>query len=664
MKNSAHKPYSTPFYDSVADLNLEELKLLGKRAIKEFKEATKKLEKSTKKDTELLREIQDINIKLHIDAGALFVIDMFHPKKDFRDYSSEFIVELSSEMNKFSMNANIYKLYKNNISPIKLDAESLYLYKLTLDDYKRSGVDKPKEIRDKINKLMDQMSELSNKFSRNINENTPSIKLKTEDLEGCFDEFIESNKNKQGQVEIVLVTGNVLHILHNCKIKSTREKVRELSLNSSKDNNWKILPTYLNKAEQLAKLVGFNNFAELSMQDKMIENPNSANRFIDDLLSSTKDRVNKELNLIKKYKEEVNDSTELSYADIDYYGNQIATRLSELDEESLKEYFPYKHVKESILRIFEEMFTITFEAEKFAKVWNKDVEPYRVMRDDKIIGMIYLDMHPRKGKYNHACSVDIIPGINKLTLPQNILLCNFNKPSKNGSGLQSLEEVSTFFHEFGHLLHGILGGQEVGWLELSGTNVQRDFVEAPSQLLEEIIMDPQVLKMLTKHVKTNEQIPDEFIKAIKDKESIFDKAKLKGIGIARQASLSEQSLKAYTIKNIDNSKLTELEQTSSKNAMHTYGDYYSIYNFGHLTGYASDYYTYMWSLAISKDLFTKFNKKNLLDKKVAEHYRKTILEPGGSKPAAELVKDFLGREWNMDAFKEYLKEGEELLSKI
>ena len=142
----------------------------------------------------------------------------------------------------------------------------------------------------------------------------------------------------------------------------------------------------------------------------------------------------------------------------------------------------------------------------------------------------------------------------------------------------------------------------------------------------------------------------------------MDGPKLNGIAVARQASLSKMSLEVYTTTEIDNLKLKEIEQGSSRDALGVYGDYYSIYHFGHiLRGYSSNYYTYMWSLAIAKDLFTKFNSKNLLDREVANKYRKTILEPGGSKPVKELVEDFLGREWNMDAFKAYLKEGEELL---
>lgn len=664
MQDLINQPQNRPFYNEVSAMNLAELKRFGNKVIKEFKDSIKLLELSNAKDLELLSQIQDTITSLLTRAHALGIMEMFHPDKDFRDLSSEFSIRLSTVINGFNLNQKIYKKYSKNIDPTKLDQQASYLYEQTMDSYKRSGVDKPKEIRQQINKLMDEMSELANKFSKNIAENTPKIELEKEKLEGCFNEFIQSNTKNDGKIEITLVSNSVLHILHNCKIKSTREKVREINLNAAKDSNWNVLPAYLNKAEELAKLIGFNNYAELSMQDKMIENPQKAEDFIKELLALTKQRVQKEIKLIKQYKLKSNDTTELSYADIDYYGNQIATKISSLNEEELKKYFPYEHVRKSILEVFEEMFNIKFKLHPTAKIWHKDVQCYQVIKEEKTIGIIYLDMHPRDGKFNHACSIDIIPGIKNKTIPQNILLCNFNKPDKQKPGLQSLDEVSTFFHEFGHLLHGILGGQEVAWLELSGTSVQQDFVESPSQLLEEILMDQQVLKRLTKHIETKQQIPDDFIKAIQNKESIFDKAKLKGIGIARQASLSEQSLKAYTTKKINNNLLTDLEQNSSKKAIGVYGNYYSLYNFGHLTDYASNYYTYMWSLAISKDLFTRFNHKNLLDRKVAKHYQETILEPGGSKPAAELVKDFLGREWNMNAFKEYLKDGESLLKQI
>ncbi len=653
-----------PFYDVIADLSIEELKKHGKKAINNFRKSLKELEETDLRNLGLLEKHSQLISDAYTSFVPLYILDMAHTNKAYRDFGSNFTVEMEAELNKLSLNLKIYKKLKNNIDPSKLDDVAKYLYHEILDEYSRSGIDKPKSIRDEITKLLKEKSELSIKFARNINDSTPKAKFNKGDLEGCFDEFIKSNTNTKGEVEVTLVSSNIQHILQNCSVKSTREKVRELSLNASKGSNWDVLPAYLNKCEQIAKLIGFNNYAEISMQNKMIENPKKAKDFIESLLSLTNERVTIETKLIKEEKKRRGDNSDLTYADIDYYGNQIASKLSSLDEEAVKQYFPYEHVKESILGVFEELFTIKFVKNKTAKTWHKDVDVFDVFDNDRKIGIIYLDMHPRNNKYNHACFIDVIAGVKGKAIPQGVLLCNFNKPTSKSDGLQSLDEVSTFFHEFGHLIHGMLGGQNVKWLEFSGTNVQRDFVEAPSQLLEEMILSPQVLKKLSKHIDTKHQIPDNLIQSIRDKESVFDKAKLKGIGIARQASLSKQSLEVYLAEKVDNQTLTKIEHESSIEALGVYGDYYGIYDFGHITDYTSNYYTYMWSLAISKDLFTKFNKKNLLDKKVAQHYRKTILEPGGSKPAAELVKDFLGREWNMNAFKAYLKEGEELLEKI
>ncbi len=658
----AEQPQNQPFYNKIADLSLSELKALGEKTILDFKKGIKVLEKSEAKDEDLLNEIQDFELSTSGVFNALFLLEDIHPDKELRDFSSQLVIDTSNFFTEYSLNQKIYQRFKDQINSAKLSKQAAYLYEKGLKAYKRGGIELPEKQRNEAKDIQNKLTELSTNFSKNVAEGTPKIKFKPKELEGCFKNFIQTRTNKSGEVEVKLVAESTLHILQNCTIKETREKVRELSMNYAKDLNGEILPEYLNKAEELAKLLGYKNYAWLATEDKMIENPGNSAKFIEQLISLTKERVQKELNLIKKYKSNSNDKTELSYADLDYYSNQIANKLTDSNEEELKEYFPYQHVKESLLQTFEEMFGIKFKQDKSSKVWNNDVDAFEVHEDDKIIGRIFLDMHPRDGKYNHACSVTISSGIKKKVIPQNILICNFNKPSKNDPGLQGIDEVNTFFHEFGHLIHSILGGQKVKWESLSGIAVQRDFVEAPSQLLEEILMDPKVLKKLSKHIETGKQIPENLILKVQKKEALFDKAKLKGIGVARQAALSRLSLEAYTTPSVNNLKLKEIEQGSSRNALGVYGDYYSIYLFGHiLGGYSSNYYTYMWSLAIAKDLFTKFNSKNLLDREVANKYRKAILEPGGSKPVKELVEEFLGREWNMDAFKAYLKEGEELL---
>jgi thimet oligopeptidase len=562
-----------PFYNKVVGLNLSQLRSLAKTTLAELKESIKTLESSTATNQAFLEEVQFCDLKQDQIVNAISILEDVHPQKQFRDFASKFNIKVSKISADYNFNQKIYRKYKS-IDPGSLDDQALYLYKKVMLHYKNSGIDKPKEVRDKIKKLYNRASQLSSDFHKNISENTPTIKLSPDQLKGCFTEFIKTRTGSDGQVEILLVSDATLHILQNCTVKATRERVREVSLNYAKDYNWDILPEYLNISEEIAQLTGFKNHAQIATIDKMIQNPENAAKFIEDLLGLTKSRVQKELQLIKDYKKEAQDNTPLSYADLDYYGNQVASKLSNLDEEALKEYFPYQHVKTTILNIFEQMFGIKFKPNKTAAVWNSDVEAFNVLEADKLIGYIYLDMHPRKGKYNHACSFGVSSGIKDRIIPQNILICNFNKPGKSNPGLQSLAEVNTFFHEFGHLIHSILGGQNVSWSSFSGTKVQRDFVEAPSQLLEEILMDPQVLKRLSKHVTTGQSLTDDIITNIHQKEALFSSAKLKGMGIARQAALSKVSLLLYTTPKITNAEIAKIERSSAEEALSVYGDYF------------------------------------------------------------------------------------------
>lgn len=652
-----------PFYDQIAGKSLEDVKKLGEQIIKNHNDGVKKLEESTAKDTDWLREVDDFETDISLQSSAIEILDMIHPDKVFRDFGAEFSINMSKEWSRYNFNQKIFKKFKDNVNAGTLDACAKYLYRETMDAYRRSGVSKSKAIRIRLEEIQNEMSELSNKFSINIAENTPEIELSPKELRGCFKEFIKDNINPQGRVVISLVSSAITHILQNCEVKKTREKVLDISLNYAKDSNWEIMPRYLNLTNDYAKLAGYKNYAWLATEDKMIEDPIKSANFIENLISTTKVRVAKELELIKTKMKVEGDTSDFSYADIDFYGNKVAKSLVEIDEERIKEFFPYQYVSDAILRIFEGMFGIEFRLNTDIELWHDEVVAYEVLESGIKIGLIYLDMHPRKGKYNHACSVGIVGGRKGYCMPQNILICNFTKPVEGKSfGLQSFDEVETFFHEFGHLVHGILGGQNQEWSNFAGTSVQMDFVEAPSQLLEEVLLDSEVLKKLSCHHKDKSQIDDKSIASLQKRERIFSGNKLKGLFIARQAALSKQSLQIYTSGDITNEKLAQIEKESVEEVFGIYGDYHMIYEFGHVVGgYSSNYYTYMWSLAIAKDLFTKFNKKNLLDPKIGLHYRQTILEKGGSKPAAELARDFLGRDWNMDAFEQYLDEGIELL---
>ena len=271
-----------------------------------------------------------------------------------------------------------------------------------------------------------------------------------------------------------------------------------------------------------------------------------------------------------------------------------------------------------------------------------------------MIGRLYLDMHPREGKFSHAEMVPVLDGIRGKQLPEAALICNFPVPTADDPGLMDYTDVVTFFHEFGHLMHWMLSAQQ--WAGISGISMESDFGEAPSEMLEEWMHSPQVLATFAKHYKTNEPIPAELV-ARMNKADAFGRASW----VMRQNVFTATSFDLYNRKpgDVDPDTIVLGDERrynlfASTPGIHDYA------SFGHLAGYSSAYYTYLWDKVIAEDFVTKFDRKDLLAAAPAARYRHLVLEPGGSKSANDLVKDFLGRAQNMDALKAWMSEQFEL----
>jgi thimet oligopeptidase len=286
-----------------------------------------------------------------------------------------------------------------------------------------------------------------------------------------------------------------------------------------------------------------------------------------------------------------------------------------------------------------------------APVWHPDVQAFDVLEGEKLLGRIYLDMHPRDGKYKHAAQFTLASGKRGARLPEGVLMCNFPRPGEQPA-LMLHSDVQTFFHEFGHLLHHVLGGH-TEWASQSGVRTEWDFVEAPSQMLEEWSWDPEPLRPFAKHFQTGEPLPADAIARMKAADEFG-----KGLWVRQQMFYAALSLGLYDRdpQGLDPVKL--VSELQGKYTPFPYvPDTYFHLAFGHLDGYSAIYYTYMWSLVIAKDLFTVFKQQGLMNPEPARRYRRAVLEPGGSADAAVLVKDFLGREYGFDAYAKWLDAG-------
>jgi thimet oligopeptidase len=293
------------------------------------------------------------------------------------------------------------------------------------------------------------------------------------------------------------------------------------------------------------------------------------------------------------------------------------------------------------------LFGVRYVRRDDVTTWHADVETYDLFEGDTLLGRLHLDMHPRDNKYKHAAQFGLSVGRLGKELPEAVLVCNFPRPG----GLLQHSEVETFFHEFGHLLHELFAGRQP-WGGVSGIRTEWDFVEVPSMLLQEWPLDEQALAAFARHHQTGEVIPPALVKTLKA-------AKEFGVGLSmrRQFFLSAVSLGYHDrAPGFDTSQLLETLQKQFEPFRREYveGTHFEL-GFGHLDGYSAAYYTYQWSTVIAKDLLTRFRAKGLLSPEVAMEYRKKVLEPGGSREAAALVEDFLGRPYQFDAFQAWLE---------
>jgi thimet oligopeptidase len=315
----------------------------------------------------------------------------------------------------------------------------------------------------------------------------------------------------------------------------------------------------------------------------------------------------------------------------------------DVDPQEVRQYFAYNNVRDGILQLTHDLFGVEIRRWE-TPLWAPGVEAYEMYDGGRLIGRFYMDNHPRPGKYNHANVIPIRYGLTDRAVPVGILVCNF-PTGDHSTGLMEHRDVETFLHEYGHLLHVIFSGRQ-RWGQANMSNLEWDFIEAPSQMLENWVWDYETLR----HFAVNAQgqpIPQALVQRMNRARGFAE-----AFGDKRQLGLAAASL-AYHMRAPGDSDLTETYRTAynAYSPVPMPGGLHPQDSFGHLTGYSAIYYTYMWSKSISTDLFTGFERAGLRDQATARRYRELVLARGSSRPAAILVSDFLGRPLSLDAYR-------------
>jgi thimet oligopeptidase len=353
--------------------------------------------------------------------------------------------------------------------------------------------------------------------------------------------------------------------------------------------------------------------------------------------------------LLEEVQRQFPDETQLHDFDRAYFSEKLRQRKWDFDTREVRPYFGYACVRQGVLDTAGRLFGVAFERADVA-AWHADVEVFDVFEDGQAVGRFFLDMHPRPDKYKHAAMFDMAAGMTGRRLPQACLVCNFPAPSKDDHGLMEPDQVKTFFHEFGHLMHHILAGRQ-HYMAVSGIATEWDFVEVPSQLFEEWGRDAEVLATFAVHDTSGEPIPAELVRRMNQAGDYG-----KGMATRTQMFYASLSLNYYNRdpSGVDTTALMKELRSRFVPFPFEEGTAFQA-SFGHLDGYSALYYCYMWSLVLAKDVFSSF-EGDIMDPTVARRYRDCVLAPGGSKDAAELVSDFLGRPFAFDAFEAWLAD--------
>src|SRR5580698_5728392 len=612
-------------------------------------------------------------------TGVMFMV---HPAAEVRDAAQELSQTVSAAGVALSLNQAVYRALEA-VDASAEDAATRYYQERTLLSYRLSGVDRDEATREKVRALSERMTELSMSFSRTVQDDVRKIAVDDpNELLGLPADYLarhgvrEEGAGLKADAPVVLTTDppEMSPVMNYAVNPALRRKMYLAYNDRGYPSNKQILLDLLAVREEMAELLGFRSWADLATVDQMMGSAANMRQFLEEVEDAARETAQHEFAALEAFVRERNpEALPLTLSDARFWEEQYRRAHYDFDSQSVRPYFPYEQVEAGILATAGKLFRVRFEQVSNAPVWDTAVKAFDVLDDDnssahkgETVGRIYLDMHPREGKSKWFSECSLVGGVLGEQVPEASLVCNFpqpkkdhknpekkdhGNPEKDDPGLLQYSDVVTYFHEFGHLMHAILGGQ-TEWAGLSGFATEGDFIEVPSQMLEEFFRDEKLLQAFAKHFETGQVLPAELIRTMK-LAGAFGRADW----VRTQLYYTTLSLNLHDEDpaKIDPDSLTR--ELYKQFQPWTWLEGNRMYaSFGHLMGYSSNYYTYMFDKVIALDFFGQFDAEDLLGCEAGTRYRKAVLEQGGSKPGREMVRDFLGRDEEFAAFSKWLNE--------
>ena len=557
----------------------------------------------------------------------------------------EVVMRMEPLMTRFSMKVmtdeRLYRRVKkvSDHSDYSENPEKRTLLENTLKAFRRHGVALEGEARERYKRNEEELSELKQRFSRNAlaDMNEWTLHLTSEaDLEG-LPEAVRSAAREEAEARglegwlFTLAAPSYLPFMTYSARGDLREKMYRAygsigGRGNGNDNNEVIRRIVALRAEQ-AGLLGFPTYCDYVLEDRMVQSLGNLRRFMDDLKAA----------VLPAARQDLADVGATAAWDFSFLAERLKQQRYDFDSESLRPYFPLDAVREGIFGLYGKLYGLHFEPAPDVPVYHEDVSVFRVSDDTAALGILYLDMHPRPSKRSGAWMTEF-RGQYGAVRPQIQVVCNFSKPTANTPSLLRFSEVETFMHEMGHAMHGMLSN--VKYESLSGTNVKRDFVEMPSQVMENWCYEPEFLATFARHWQTGEPLPTEYVDKIRAAQN-----HLAGWLCLRQLNLGYTDIAFHTMSDVAG-KAEDVESRAMENLLPRVDGCCTSTNFSHIFGggYASGYYGYKWAEVLDADIFSRFKADGIFNRDTAEAFRREILSRGGTEHPAVLFRNFMGRE--------------------
>lgn len=604
--------------------------------------------------------------------GPISLLNSVHPDAEVRDAGDRALIEESVFMTELFQNEQLYERVRRVVPRTNAQKQ---MQKDLLEAFEDSGVALPPEKRDRFKAISERLTELAQEFSKNIRENKTVLRFTPEECQGLPQSYIDrATRDDDGNIVVGFDYPDYVPFMSNAVNEEARKRYYIANTNRGTSRNLEILDEIVALRKEIGDLYGVPSFAHYVTKRRMVENPETVTRFLDEVKNGVTEAELRDLRLLAETKSELTglpvEQANIERWDATYYRERLREKRYAVDQEALRDYFPTVPTLHWMLDITERLYGIRFTAAS-VPVWHDDVMYYDVddVATGERIGGIYLDLYPRADKYKHAAAWPV-RGVSRKEgrTPISALVTNFNRQGLGHS------EVETLLHEFGHVMHGVLSRTEYN--QHSGTSVERDFVEAPSQMYEEWASRTESLVLMRNHCATCPLIDESLVQRIRAAKKFgagidygrqllyasFDMAlsgegasrvvgsRLSVVGDRAESTNESPSTTDNRQPTTDSPSLAIWKQMESSTPMGCIEGTSFPGTFEHIaSGYAAGYYGYMWAKVIALDLIAAFGP-DVMNETVGRRFRELILSRGSEEPARDLVERFLGRPVSSEAF--------------